>query len=77
MAGRSPEQREQPGTRNTLPMHLATALPMRRASGRSSCARGRRTLNDPAPIILLAELEEFVCDQQPHGTLTCNATAPA
>ena len=26
---------------------------------------------------LLAELEEFVGDHRPHGTLTCDATEPA
>ncbi len=28
-------------------------------------------------MTLLAELEEFVGDHRPHGTLTCDATEPA
>jgi hypothetical protein len=28
-------------------------------------------------MALLAELEEFVSDHRPHGTLTCDTTEPA
>jgi hypothetical protein len=28
-------------------------------------------------MTLLAELEKFVRDQRPHGTLTCDAAEPA
>jgi hypothetical protein len=45
-------------------------------AGEPSCGSGRPRIL-LSPMTLLADLEEFVRDDRPHGPLTADATAPA